>query len=687
MTPDPKFSTIPRGDATETSTTTLSAMLSGIRTGRWAKQVEAVQTAYQMGGKDAASKPKLALPGALFSGTFKRRAATELTQHSGLICVDLDNLGDRVGALKEQVAADPHTLAAFVSPTGSGLKVIFKTDPTRPHAESFKSAEQYCLTQFGLEIDQACKDVCRICYVSHDPELFEAEDAEPLPAYRAPTDYAPRNANPRTGLEMTPGDDFDVRGDLAALLIKHGWSRSGRHGWTRPDKQQGLSATFDKVPGRFYVFTSSTQFEANHTYRPWHVYAILEHGGDFAAAARELGKQGFGTQRAKPSSLNGQHDLEEVEEDDPKPSGLVARRLTDFKLVAPTHDTVLLGNRYLSRGDGAIMVSTSGMGKSSLSIQAAMTWALGRKLFNGFDPRRPLKSLVCQSEDGDGDIAEIQLSMVHAMQLTETQQTQVGDNVRILTDRVHRGLSFVQELKRQIALFKPDLVIINPLLAFIDGDLNSAEDAGRFLREQLNSLNEPAQFAYIIVHHTSKPPKEKTERRWNEVMYDMAGSGDLTNWARAIISLRPCDEEGRFELSLAKRGRRAGVTRSIPQGAGWREEVVTKLGIKHSDQNFRPPGSAHDIPLIYWEECELDEPKKTGEKATGRPQKYLFENYRNLFPTDKGVPVNELWRLLLPNGEIQKKNLHQVMQRWAEDGDIEILDAKGQPRRYRSLRG
>jgi hypothetical protein len=98
------------------------------------------------------------------------------------------------------------------------------------------------------------------------------------------------------GADITPGDDYDFRADIPALLIQHGWKRSGGSGkyWTRPGKQKGISASWDVVPGRLWVFSSSTAFNSNHVYRPWHVYAVLECGGDFSRAASELRRQGFG---------------------------------------------------------------------------------------------------------------------------------------------------------------------------------------------------------------------------------------------------------------------------------------------------------------------------------------------------------------------------------------------------------
>lgn len=108
--------------------------------------------------------------------------------------------------------------------------------------------------------------------------------------------HEPKHATNAPSTEATPGDDYDFRCDMPSLLKKHGWRPAGRDGkyWTRPGKTKGISASWDVVPGRFFVFSSSTEFEPMHVYRPWHVYAILECGKDYARAAGELRRQGFG---------------------------------------------------------------------------------------------------------------------------------------------------------------------------------------------------------------------------------------------------------------------------------------------------------------------------------------------------------------------------------------------------------
>ncbi len=96
-----------------------------------------------------------------------------------------------------------------------------------------------------------------------------------------------------------PGDDYNTRGDVAALLKCHGWRScglraNGNEHWTRPGKPPGhTSATLkDRT---FYVFSSNAApFEPNQPYSPFAIYALLEHGGDFTRATRVLSTEGFG---------------------------------------------------------------------------------------------------------------------------------------------------------------------------------------------------------------------------------------------------------------------------------------------------------------------------------------------------------------------------------------------------------
>ena len=93
-----------------------------------------------------------------------------------------------------------------------------------------------------------------------------------------------------------PGDDFNTRGDVRAVLEQHGWTcvKGGENEyWRRPGKTSGWSATLKD--GVFFVFSSNAApFEPNQAYSPFSVYTLLTHGGDYEQAARALRHLGYG---------------------------------------------------------------------------------------------------------------------------------------------------------------------------------------------------------------------------------------------------------------------------------------------------------------------------------------------------------------------------------------------------------
>jgi hypothetical protein len=117
---------------------------------------------------------------------------------------------------------------------------------------------------------------------------------EPAPHAVASSPSAPSTPSDSPG--GRPGDDYNTRGDVRALLKRHGWTlvKGGDNEyWRRPGKTSGWSATFKD--GVLFVFSqNAAPFEANQAYAPFSVYTLLEHRGDFAAAASALRQEGFG---------------------------------------------------------------------------------------------------------------------------------------------------------------------------------------------------------------------------------------------------------------------------------------------------------------------------------------------------------------------------------------------------------
>ncbi|MCL7987758.1 bifunctional DNA primase/polymerase [Sphingobacterium sp. lm-10] len=105
-----------------------------------------------------------------------------------------------------------------------------------------------------------------------------------------------------------PFEDYNYRCDPLELMQSQGWSflrENQRFIWfTRPDKTDGVSASWNKEKRVFYVFTTSTDLEATRGYNPATLLAEFTFDGDKKKAFRWLIDQGFGkVKRAVEQSI------------------------------------------------------------------------------------------------------------------------------------------------------------------------------------------------------------------------------------------------------------------------------------------------------------------------------------------------------------------------------------------------
>lgn len=120
----------------------------------------------------------------------------------------------------------------------------------------------------------------------------EEKEAEPV-----------RPQDPRskpTGEGLSPFADYNQRGDVIDVLTRHGWTTVSRQGQKihlkRPgDSDAKTSGNFHEGLRKFYVFSSSTEFEAERAHSPSDVYILLECHGDKSRASKELRDMGYGT--------------------------------------------------------------------------------------------------------------------------------------------------------------------------------------------------------------------------------------------------------------------------------------------------------------------------------------------------------------------------------------------------------
>jgi RecA-family ATPase len=229
------------------------------------------------------------------------------------------------------------------------------------------------------------------------------------------------------------------------------------------------------------------------------------------------------------------------------------KQLLDFD---PTQDpNQVLGRRWLCKGHSCLIVGASGIGKSTLTMQLAVTWAVGRSPF-GIKPKAALKMLVVQAENDIGDLSEQFRGAVmgHLPQDPDMARL-LQENMVFVRDTVHTGRNFVERLQTLIDQHKPDMVWIDPLLSYIGDDIGEQRVASEFLRNWLGPLLESTGVVLMVVHHVRKPSQNDSKSAV-DLQYLASGSSELVNWARAVVYLES-PSEGTYRLRFLKRGSRA----------------------------------------------------------------------------------------------------------------------------------
>ncbi len=120
------------------------------------------------------------LPAFTPSGSFKStHHIKNLQGYNPVIVLDIDKVGvDKATELKAKASKIEYTLAAFISPSGDGLKILVKTDSTKlTHEYIYNILTGYYESELGVEIDKSGKNVNRLCYLSFDPELYLNEES------------------------------------------------------------------------------------------------------------------------------------------------------------------------------------------------------------------------------------------------------------------------------------------------------------------------------------------------------------------------------------------------------------------------------------------------------------------------------------------------------------------------------
>jgi hypothetical protein len=330
-----------------------------------------------------------------------------------------------------------------------------------------------------------------------------------------------------------PGDEFNARTSWPEILEPHGWTRVGERSdvtlWRRPGKTIGVSATTN-VHGSdlLYVFTSSTPFEPDKSYTRFGAYAVLQHGGDFAAAAAGLAEQGYGAPR---------HERARRERPAEPASNTAApswRWLADVARERPRW----LWRGRLARGCLTLWIGDGGLGKSRASNDLAARITIGGQFPDG-EPAPEGNVVILSSEDAASYTIRPAIEAAGG----DVRRVAILDAVR--DGDKERTFNLATDLPALEALLDATgavLVIVDPLSAYFGTRLDSYRDSDvRSVLAPLVRLAEARDVAVLGIMHVGKTTDRQARHR-------VLGSVAFVNAARLVFAIGPDPEDGERRL-------------------------------------------------------------------------------------------------------------------------------------------
>jgi hypothetical protein len=292
----------------------------------------------------ALKEVKHKLPAVTFSAVCENgHAASDAVAHTGFYQVDIDLKNNealqdpkKLAKLRSQLRFDLAVAAGFTSPSG-GLKVLVAVDKRsldeREHKQAWRIANEYVrklAKDVGIDLscDDACSDVSRLCFLSHDAEAWMTEGVVAL-SYTEPTEQeaeTPRKAHDlqapthSTGSSagLQPMAAYNQSNDFEELLRGLNATKTRCGGWLRDGGTSPRSASWNGKT--LHVFSDAFEpFEPSGSYTPADIFAVCVLGltsasDDLRRVTRELSKLGYGAAANAPLAKEDRVSIEKLVE-------------------------------------------------------------------------------------------------------------------------------------------------------------------------------------------------------------------------------------------------------------------------------------------------------------------------------------------------------------------------------------
>ena len=384
----------------------------------------------------------------------------------------------------------------------------------------------------------------------------------------------PRSQRPRDPDEERASDRWAARADIGdvvlGILEAHGWRHVYRRGdgvdlLLRPGKYHGVSATLGYAgPGVLHVYSTSVapQFEAERSYSPFSVYAILEHGSDWSAAGTAL----YDLEGPHGSTFTGSTPGKEAASVPPLTAEEEALFLSVGDVFSDTDPVIWIVPGYVAYGVLLLLVSKIKSGKTQWLL------ALVRGLLTGvpfMGQRIEADAVIYLTEQGQKPLRD---------QLERAGLCEDTPGLRFLRLMAVGGrsweerLSLVERLCRTTYAGRRVVVIVDTLHKWANLKPKEENDSGAMQRAMLplQRLAQEFDFAVIVAAHSGHRAGTEESTASDAVRGSTALGGD----ADIITSLtRPphrAAESARRVRFLHSEGRFGAIPES--EAVEWAED-------------------------------------------------------------------------------------------------------------------
>lgn len=394
-----------------------------------------------------------------------------------------------------------------------------------------------------------------------------------------------------------PGDEYNrstTYTDMLADLQAVGWvidaERDDRLYLRRPGKTKGSSATLFKS-GVLYVFSSNAApFKEFTSYSAFAVLALLKHGGDFQAAARELGQQEkYNTNEAGSTKASCAAECGTAE--------CYLEKLTDVdENSTGTYEWLI--DRLVPKGEPMILGGKGSSGKSTLALEFAA------RIMES-SPEYGVVYICAEGTYRDTKIKARQMGLTNFNRFFFLKRKNGGTSFKLSEKE---GLPLVTKTLEaaQASGHKIVFVVIDSIRGMHRGNMN--EDA---VGEVLQAINAEIcgrlGITVCYIHHAKKNTKDMV------AMDAFLGSVSIVN---AI----------RYGLFMVKKTNRL------------REVEVAKSNLGHDDIYFNAEMKPDQRVSLTYAGIRGDEADQGGLSKLDKAEEIIL----NMLRSGKAVPANHM---------------------------------------------